>query len=81
MKEVKGNVNGVLQDSNGNKSSKRIAGYSLIGIGAAMGIVLFIYAIFKVIADAETASNVYKTFIYSGAGLLGIGVVEFFKKK
>ena len=70
----------MLQDSNGNTSSKRIWGTILLSLGSLMQIVLFIFAIKWGVKDPATASNVATGLILTGAGLLGIGVLEGFKK-
>ena len=74
-------MNKMLMDKNGNVSSKRIAGVSLLCGGGAMFITLFLFAIFKTVKDPETAFKSAQALIYAGAGLLGIGVVEMFGKK
>lgn len=74
-------ANEMLQDSNGNISSKRVAGISLLGFSMLLGLVLFIISIFKDVKNAYTMIDLIKLFIYSGTGLLGIGVVENFAQK
>lgn len=71
----------VLDDSNGNASSKRLFGAILIGIGGLMGIALFVCSLFIVVKDPTTAITTMNTFIFTGAGLLGIGVLEGVVKK
>ncbi len=51
----------LLKDKNGNTSSKRVAGYSIGGLGVAMGIALFTVALFKVIADREGFYGQHRT--------------------
>jgi hypothetical protein len=71
-----------LQDSSGNTSSKRLAGFITGGIGLVMGIIVFFYAVFKAkVPDSNTAIEVFKTMLYVSGALLGIGVVEKFGKK
>lgn len=67
----------MLKDSNGNYSSKRIAGFILLSIGAFFLLTIGIISIFRYIVDSDTALTVGKTIISVGGGLLGIGVVEF----
>lgn len=74
-------ANEMLQDSNGNTSSKRVAGISLLGFSMLLGLILFIISIFKDVKNAYTMIDLIKLFIYSGTGLLGIGVVENFAQK
>jgi len=70
-----------LQDSNGDKSSKRLFGSILLGIGIVMCAVLFSFSIVKPIGDPTTAKDIIQMVLTAGAGLLGLGVVEWFGKK
>jgi hypothetical protein len=69
-----------LQDSFGNKSSKRLWGTISLSIGVAMKIALFVCSLFIVVKDPATASTASDTLMYTGGALLGIGVVEHFAK-
>ncbi|NCB49886.1 MAG: hypothetical protein EOM53_04335 [Alphaproteobacteria bacterium] len=69
-------TNSFLEDANGNKSSKRLWGSIVLGIGILFSIVLFIYSLSKGAADAATALGIINMFLISGGGLLGIGVFE-----
>ena len=71
----------ITNDQNGNKSSKRITGISLLSGGGCMALTLFIFSLFKKVGDSETAIKVIQMILIAGSGLLGIGVVEFFGKK
>ena len=71
----------ITKDQNGNKSSKRVAGFCALIAGGVMGIILYIFSLFRVVADSATALTVIKLFLAVGGGLLGIGVAEFFAKK
>ena len=77
MKNVK---LGFLQDSDGNKSSKRLWGAVLLGTGVLMALVLFYYSTELQASDAETAIGIINSLLLSGSGLLGIGVFERIKK-
>lgn len=70
-----------LQDQSGNKSSKRIWGSIMLSLGLSFCTILFFYSLYKIAADYKTALNIIEALIFSGTGLLGVGVVEFFKKK
>lgn len=71
-----------LRDSFGNKSSKRIWGSIIIGIGAIAGICLFIISVFFGGAgDSATAISIINSFLLFGGSLLGIGVIEKFAIK
>jgi hypothetical protein len=71
-----------LRDSFGNKSSKRIWGSIIIGLGAIAGICLFIMSVFFGGAgDPATAISIINSFLLFGGSLLGIGVIEKFAIK
>lgn len=70
------NTNPILQDSNGKPSSKRIAGFILMGVGLVFLLITGITSIFKIIADPQTALSIGQTIIYVGGALCGIGVIE-----
>ena len=65
-----------LQDSQGNKSSKRLSGISLIGVGTILSIVLFTFSLISQPADADSTIGVIKTLLISGSSLLGVSVLE-----
>lgn len=67
---------GALRDSSGNLSSKRIAGFSILILGAIYLLTIGIVSISRVVADSSTALDVGRVLIYTGGGLLGVGVVE-----
>jgi len=67
---------GVLEESPGVKSSKRVAGFALIGAGGLLLGAVGIAAIFRVIADAPTAISAGTTLAVIGASLLGVTVLE-----
>ena len=68
--------NNFLQDSKGNKSSKRLWGSVLLGIGILFSTILFACSLYKGAEDATTALGIINMFLISGGGLLGIGVFE-----
>lgn len=73
---------GFLDDSNGNKSSKRLIGSVLVGCGLVMKFILFGWGIGHEFANELTElDGIADSLIYAGAGVLGIGVVEFFKPR
>lgn len=66
-----------LQDNNGNKSSKRLAGSCLIGCGLILGLILFGVGLFKEIINFPQEIQLLGfVFIMPGAGLLGTTVFE-----
>jgi hypothetical protein len=71
-------ANGFLRDSDGNKSSKRLWGTILLGVGSIMASSLFIFALYRTIGDSNTCLSVLQYLFISGASLLGIGVAENF---
>ena len=70
---------GIFKDQNGNISSKRILGGICMIVGLLEMLTVGIIAIFKIIADPETALTVGKTLVIVGGGLVGISVLEFLK--
>ena len=74
--ETESSVKQILQDTNGKPSSKRIAGFVLMGVGLAYLLVVGSISIGQVIADPATALSVGQTIIYVGGALCGIGVIE-----
>jgi hypothetical protein len=65
-----------LEDSKGNKSSKRLWGSILLVIGTLFSIILFFYSLKIGAKDADTALGIINTFLISGSSLLGIGIFE-----
>lgn len=71
---------GFLEDSNGDRSSKRLWGSILLSIGVLFAMVLFSASLFITIADPLTAIKIIEWLFMCGGGLLGIGVLEGLKK-
>lgn len=71
----------LLQDKDGNTSSKRVAGFIISGIGLIALLALGVVSMFQKIEDPGTAMESFKTILIVGGGLLGVGVVEFLGKK
>ena len=69
-------INKFLQDSKGNKSSKRLWGSILLTIGVMFSVILFVYSLYQGAADAATALGIINMILISGGGLLGISVFE-----
>jgi len=65
-----------LEDSRGNKSSKRLWGSILLTTGILFSAILFFYSLKTGAKDASTALGIINTFLISGSGLLGISVFE-----
>lgn len=74
-------MSGLLQDSNGNKSSKRVVGSIVAGAGLLLLLSIGVASIFTIVKDPGTAMESGKTILIVGAGLLGVSVVEFFGAK
>jgi hypothetical protein len=68
--------NDFLQDSKGNKSSKRLWGSIILGTGILFSVILFSCSLFRGAADATTALGIINIFLISGGGLLGVSVFE-----
>ncbi len=71
----------LLQDKDGNTSSKRVAGFIISGCGLALLLIVGFMSIKTKVIDPETAMESGKTLLIVGCGLLGVGVVEFLGKK
>ena len=71
----------LLQDKDGNTSSKRVAGFIISSCGLVLLLIVGFMSIKTEIADPETAMESGKTLLIVGCGLLGVGVVEFLGKK
>lgn len=69
-------ANEFLEDSSGNKSSKRLWGSILLGSGILFSAILFFFSLKSVAKDAATALGIINMFLISGSGLLGISVFE-----
>ena len=71
-----------LEDSKGNKSSKRLWGSIMMVNGIIMSICLFAWVLWRPEASYDSAIRVMETVLAMGTALLGIGVTEgFFNKK
>lgn len=68
--------NGYLQDSHGNKSSKRLWGSILLLTGITFSGLLFMHSLHTKVADTPTTLSIINMFLISGGSLLGIGVFE-----
>ena len=69
-------MTGLLEESPGVKSSKRMFGAILIGAGGLLLTAIGTAAIFVVVKDPATALDAGKSLVIVGASLLGIGVLE-----
>jgi len=70
-----------LEDFNGNKSSKRLAGAFCLLVGSLMKFILFIYGLRHVTAiPFGQLNNSADTMIYVGATLIGSGLLELLRQ-
>ena len=69
----------VLQDSDGNTSSKSVFGAIVLIVGLIGHLFLGIFSIFSIAADPATAVASFNTMMFVGGGLLGVSVLEFLK--
>jgi hypothetical protein len=69
-------TNNYLQDSQGNKSSKRLWGSILLSIGILFSMILFGFSLVNGAKDASTALGIINIFLIAGGSMLGIGVFE-----
>ena len=73
--------NRLLQDSDGNESSKRVAGFILLALYACIGSVVAISSVYWGTDIGINAVSIINSFGYTGTALLASGVVEKFAKK
>jgi uncharacterized membrane protein len=71
-----GKKTGMLEESPGVISSKRVWGTILLGAGGLLLACLGTLAMFTKIGDPDTTLAVGRTFMATGGALLGIGVFE-----
>lgn len=71
----------MLQDADGNTSSKRVVGFSMIGFAMLLALILFIVCGFLEVKNSATMIEIIDSFLYAGTSLLGIGVLERFAPK
>lgn len=71
----------ITNDVNDKTSSKRVAGLVFSAVGLLLLITISIVSMISPLGDAETALTAAKTIAYTGAALLGFGVVEFLQPK
>lgn len=67
---------GFLNDSNGNRSSKRLFGSVILSIAIILCLVLFGYSLLSGAKDPQTAMSIINMLLLMGCALLGIGVFE-----
>lgn len=67
---------GIIEESPGVKSSKRLMGVVLVSSGAALLVAIGVVAIFRSVTDSAAALDAGKALIWTGAALLGVGVLE-----
>ena len=70
-----------LEDLNGNKSSKRLAGILCLLVGLLMKFILFLYGLDHVTATPfDQLDRCADTLIYVGAALIGSGLLELLRQ-
>ena len=70
-----------LEDFNGNKSSKRLAGAFCLVIGSLMKFILFLYGLRHVTATPfDRLDSSSDSLIYVGAALIGSGLLELLRQ-
>jgi len=70
-----------LEDSKGNKSSKRLAGAFCLVIGTMMKLILFFYGLQHITAtNFDHLDGSADSIIYVGAALIGSGLLEFLRQ-
>ena len=68
------------EDSEGNQSSKRVAGFLMVTFAMGLAFMVFVFSFFQELRNTDVILDVIHLFTFSGAGLLGIGVIENFSK-
>lgn len=74
-------MNKYLQDSKGDKSSKRLWGAIILGVATLFAVILFGFSLYEGASDPTTAISIINAFLLAGGTLLGVGVIEKFKIK
>lgn len=70
-----------LEDFNGNKSSKRLAGAFCLLLGSLMKFILFVYGLKYITAISfDQLNNSADTMIYVGATLISSGLIELLRQ-
>jgi hypothetical protein len=67
---------GLLEESPGVLSSKRVFGAALIAAGSLLLLAVGVVAVFRTVSDSSTAIECGKSLLIAGAALLGVGVLE-----
>lgn len=69
---------GILEESPGVMSSKRVAGFIMFGAGASLLIAVGVIAIFRLdpMPNASITITAASTLLVTGAGTLGVTVLE-----
>ena len=67
---------GFLHDHHGNRSSKRLWGSIILGLGLILAVVLFGYSLIDKASDSQTALSIIHIFFLTGGSLLGLGIAE-----
>jgi len=74
---MKNNKYKFMQDRHGNRSSKRLWGSLLLSIGTGLSFILFYYCLGEPDGTYGTAKDIINSFLFTGAGLLGITLGEY----
>lgn len=67
---------GLLEQSPGVTSSKRVIGVTLVAAGGLLLVAAGVVAFFRLISDPSTVLSAGTTLLSLGAGLLGLTVVD-----
>ncbi len=65
-----------LEDSHGNKSSKRLWGSIILAFGILFAVVLFAFSLIYTSEGVGTCLSIIDLFFVVGSGLLGVGIFE-----
>lgn len=73
-------MNDYLQDTSGNRSSKRLWGSIILLVALFLSVATTITSVYENNQIDDNVVSILQMLFFTGAGLLGIGVVEVFGK-
>ena len=77
---IKNDMNDYLQDTAGNRSSKRLWGSIILSVAIVLSIVVVITSVFLGNTLDDNVVTILQGLFFAGTALLGFGVVEGFGK-
>ena len=77
---IKNDMNDYLQDTSGNKSSKRLWGSIILSVGLLLSVATTITSVYENNPIDDSVVDILRMLFFTGGGLLSFGVVEVFGK-